>query len=155
MVKNDGEPLGCQPKVPARFWKKVKRSRSCWLWTAAKSDGYGLFWFGGKLVAAHRFVYAALVGAIPDDREVDHVCRKRHCVRPDHLRLLSHRDNVLAGANISADRARRERCPVGHEFTVITRGGARGTQRRCVTCRRAYQREYDRRRRALKRAGLL
>lgn len=73
-----------------RFWAKVLKTDSCWLWQGRKNDnGYGLMLVDGKNVRAHRFAYELLVGPIPEGLDLDHVrargCTNRHCVNPAHL----------------------------------------------------------------------
>lgn len=87
-----------------RFWKHVAlptEPDGCLVWTGAKnSAGYGQFWGGSQTdatrrkVLAHRVAYAALVGPIPDGKQLDHVCGNRACVRPDHLRPASNAENT-------------------------------------------------------------
>ena len=77
-----------------RYWEKVDKTDNCWLWTAScTTDGYGKFWNGGKLVVPHRLSYEWTHGDIPDGMQVDHRCHTRNCVRPDHLRLVTHAQN--------------------------------------------------------------
>ena len=77
-----------------RFLEKVDKTGECWLWTAAcDSHGYGQFGYEGKLVLAHRLSYAWTNGGIPEGMHVDHRCHQRNCVRPDHLRLVTHAQN--------------------------------------------------------------
>lgn len=88
-----------------RFWSKVDKTDSCWLWTGMTTgDGYGLFWVGGPpgqtrrgptRKYAHRVAYEIVVGPIPDEfPHLDHrrTCPKR-CVRPDHLRPTTQKQN--------------------------------------------------------------
>jgi HNH endonuclease len=78
------------------FWPKVKKTRGCWLWTAAtKGRGYGHFWDGEKNVSAHRFSWILHHGEIPAGMMVCHTCDTPACVRPSHLFLASNRENVL------------------------------------------------------------
>lgn len=80
--------------VEERFWSKVDKTGDCWLWTAyCDSTGYGQFWCDGGMVPAHRFSYALVNGEIPEGLYVDHRCHQRNCVRPDHLRLVTHAQN--------------------------------------------------------------
>lgn len=65
---------------------------------------------GGDL--CHRIAYVHHKGPIPSDMTVDHVCRNRCCVNPDHLRLLSNRVNATLNGN-----AIKTHCPRGHEYT--------------------------------------
>lgn len=131
---NQQKPLVCQPLLPARFWNKVKKTNKCWLWTAAQSDGYGLFWWQGKLVAAHRLAFESMRGPIPPGCELDHICRRRHCVKPNHLQPVKHRENVIIGRNFTAVNSAKVCCPKGHAYTVVKRAAGRGTQRRCLIC---------------------
>jgi hypothetical protein len=76
-----------------RFWEKVDKSGSCWLWTGAKLTGYGSFRLNGGAWLAHRVSYTWRHGDIPEGAEVDHMCHNKACVNPDHLRLASHSAN--------------------------------------------------------------
>lgn len=84
-----------------RFWAKVDKTDSCWLWTASVNQlGYGRFRVDNTTrVTAHRYAYETLVGPIPDGQELDHLCRVRSCVNPAHLEPVSHRENVLRGTS--------------------------------------------------------
>lgn len=87
--------------VDVRFWSRVLFLPGdwCWLWTGARTstrkDGqkYGAFFIGEKIVYPHRFAYARLVGPI-DGIQLDHRCRNKICVRPDHLRPATHKQNA-------------------------------------------------------------
>lgn len=80
-----------------RFWSKVDKSAGdgCWPWTASRDrNGYGQFGLGGKMRRAHRVAYELATGRpIPAGMQVDHRCRNRPCVRPDHLRLATNKQN--------------------------------------------------------------
>jgi hypothetical protein len=86
-----------------RFFSKVEITPSCWIWKACKTiDGYGTFWFDGKMVRAHKFIYEYINGKILKGLEVRHKeCHNPSCVNPDHLDIGTHQDNmsdmVLAG----------------------------------------------------------
>lgn len=78
----------------ARFWDKVNRGPDCWQWTGAPmTTGYGSIRFGGKNNTAHRISYLLNVGPIPEGMQIDHACRNRMCVNPDHLRLATDGQN--------------------------------------------------------------
>lgn len=95
-----GDPLAGgidRPRVTlsVRFWSKVNKTAKCWLWTGVMNDdGYGLFSHHGKNERAHRFAWTLLVGEIPDGMQLDHRCRNRVCVKPDHLRLATNKQNA-------------------------------------------------------------
>ena len=110
---NPNDPGGRDfPMTEERFWSKVEKSDSCWRWTGAlfTDTGYGAFRFeDGSTGLAHRFSFAlANGGPIPstdDDGEpmhVDHVCRVRACVRPEHLELVTAAENFRRG-RLAAD----------------------------------------------------
>jgi len=77
-----------------KFWRNVNKTDTCWLWTAGKDkDGYGMFW-AGRSVRAHRFSFLISFGWLLDSGVVMHTCDTPACVRPDHLVLGTHGDNV-------------------------------------------------------------
>lgn len=87
-----------------RFAEKwIPDDNGCWNWTAGTDkDGYGQFKFDGKTWQAHRWAYVQVFGEITqvDEEgrpyELDHRCRNRECVNPEHLRLISHAENTAA-----------------------------------------------------------
>jgi len=120
-----------------RFWSKVHKSEACWLWTAGTShDGYGRFSVKGRNVYAHRWSYQVLVGPIPGGLEIDHLCRVHACVNPDHLEVVTRRENQLRGAGLAALCAQRTHCPKGHEYSGANTYRHKGS-RYCRECNRA------------------
>lgn len=79
-----------------RFWSHVDKSADCWEWTASTTRaGYGQINVGDHRIGlAHRVAYELAVGPIPDGLVIDHRCRNRICVRPDHLRVVSVKQNA-------------------------------------------------------------
>ena len=90
-----------------RFWRRVEKTKTCWLWVGGKSsNGYGLIQMGGKgskHVPTHRYSYLLHKGEIPHGMVVMHSCDVRSCVNPDHLSVGTQKDNV-------ADMDRKGRC---------------------------------------------
>ncbi len=130
-----------------RFWSQVDASGDCWLWTGGLwSKGYGRFCCNSRTYRSHRVSYQILVGDIPDALELDHLCRVPLCVNPDHLQVVTTRDNVLRGYSFSARNKRATHCHVGHPFdnanTTIRRNG----WRECHACRLISKRNLRRRR---------
>jgi hypothetical protein len=87
-----------------RFWKHVKKSDSCWLWTGQiHRNGYGLYTATHKTFGAHRYAYADLVGPIPNGYQLDHMCHNRGCVNPDHLRVVTNKQNNENPSGLRSD----------------------------------------------------
>lgn len=90
-----------------RFWQKVERTEECWNWTGAKNQGYGVFSgastleTGRKFIRAHRYAWEAENGPIAEGYVLDHMCHNPSCVRPTHLREVTHKGNLenRRGAN--------------------------------------------------------
>lgn len=88
---------------PVRNWTKeafretyrVERSTGCWVWKRSLDiSGYGQLGVGGRHTKAHRFSWEMYIGPIPEDRIIDHKCRNRKCVNPDHMRLCIRMENL-------------------------------------------------------------
>lgn len=78
-----------------RFWLKVDKTQTCWLWTARlDKDGYGQFQRNGDAQRAHRIAYEWEHGPVPAGLQLDHLCRVKNCVRPDHLELVTVQENI-------------------------------------------------------------
>ena len=84
--------------------------------------GYGQFYAGrsesnrtGK-VYAHRWAYEKAKGPIPEGLHLDHLCRNRRCVNPDHLEPVTCRENLLRGESPAAKHAVKTHCPAGHPY---------------------------------------
>lgn len=145
-------PLRRHASDADRFWSHVRRGEAdeCWEWTAAvMNTGYGLFRWGGRggsWCLAHRYAYEALVGAIPAEESIHHVCENKRCCNPAHMQPMSQADHIRI-SDLPKMIARREnRCLRGHELTEentyskVDRKGRR--LRQCRICLNAAQRRY-------------
>ena len=124
-----------------RFWAKVDKSGTCWIWTAARNAfGYGKFSMGhARWIFAHRFAYETFRGPIPATLVIDHLCRNPSCVNPAHLEPVTNRENQLRGVGFAARHAAKTHCDHGHEFTPEnTYTGYKG--RACRECHRLRER---------------
>jgi hypothetical protein len=118
----------------------------------SKRTGYGKFWRDGKTVSAHRVAYELFVGPIPAGMQIDHLCRNRLCVRPEHLQLATVRENLLRGNTHAAANAAKTHCPAGHPYDEQNTYRPPDGSRMCKECMRAKdRRRYWR----LKEAGQL
>jgi hypothetical protein len=110
--------------------KAVAIEAGCWEWTAAKTNGYGVVQVAGRLQRAHRVAYEAAIGPIPEGLHIDHLCRNRACIRPDHLEAVTQAENNRRAG------AARTHCPHGH---LLPPPGAK--RRDCKACKSAYDRK--------------
>lgn len=123
-----------------RFWSKVNKTETCWLWSAStNSDGYGQFWLDKRMVKAHVVAYEILVGSKPEGTELDHTCRVKSCVNPKHLEAVTHKENTLRGISIPALNAAKTHCKRGHEFKGLNLYVKPSGERVCRECKRFYR----------------
>jgi len=125
------------PKDLQRFWLKVEKTNTCWEWKGGlQGPRYGSFWFNGKQIRAHRFAYELFKGEIPNGLQIDHLCRNRACVNPEHLEIVSCKENVLRGIGVCAKNSKKTHCPRGHELKEdnLDKHHLRIGQRTCKTC---------------------
>lgn len=127
-----------------RFWSKVKKTESCWIWCGGKiKDGYGHFHLNRKQHKAHRISWQIINGEIPPGIWACHHCDNPSCVRPDHLFLGTTSDNQIDSAKKGRHaEVKKTHCPYGHPYsadnTVVGRLG-----RCCKQCHRARARIGD------------
>jgi hypothetical protein len=117
-----------------RIFARIEISPTgCWLWPGAKNTGYGYIRYNNRGYAVHRLVYEELVGPIPDNLELDHLCRERSCCCPEHLEPVSHSENVFRGQSSSSRLVcQRGHWMLGDNVAWFKRPG--GRDRRCVAC---------------------
>lgn len=145
------------PRLPERFWSKVEvdAGSGCWCWIGAilTDNGYGHFWWEGRMRMAHRVSYETLVAPVAEGLQLDHLCRVRRCANPAHLEPVTPGENVRRSAGPEIARARHSsqtHCAQGHSFDEAnTRWAidANGYRRRhCRACKREQGRRKRRKR---------
>ena len=121
--------------LPKTFWAKVTKTETCWLWTSKIDDGYGRMYIRGKYYLVHRMVYVSLKNKLGENTQVDHLCKVRNCVNPDHLDEVSGKENTRRGLSqrFNTD---PNKCPYGHDYDGQIKGKAEGSiYKVCSKCR--------------------
>lgn len=114
-------------------------STPCWVWKKNLRLGYGRVLWKGKLETVHRLAYKEWVGEIKYGLDLDHLCRNRACLNPNHLEPVTHKENVNRGA------LKKEFCLRGHKlegnvyFTTRRNGQVK---RDCKDCMKIHQKKY-------------
>ena len=97
-------------------------------------SGYAQMWNGTRVEQAHRIAYREAKGTIPDGYDIDHLCKNRACINPDHLEAVPHSVNMERAVNANRE---KKSCKRGHALSgdnvYLEKYGAR----RCIACRNA------------------
>lgn len=147
-----GGPLFRRGDVLGRFWAKVDKDGPlpgdetlaaglgpCWIWTASQhGKGYGSTTYQGRLLSAHRASFVIHGGVLIDGMDIDHLCRVRLCVNPEHLEQVTHAENIKRGDTGITWRSKTH-CLRGHPFDdenthwfTTARGGSGRSCRACA-----------------------
>lgn len=100
----------------------VDEKSNCWVWKKSlRGSGYGHFFDKRyKTKIAHRLSYFYHVRELDKSVHLDHLCRNRLCVNPDHLEEVTNKENCNRGANCDVRKIlalKITHCPKGHEYT--------------------------------------
>ena len=136
--------------VILRLMQKICiQPNGCWLWKGSTSSrGYGQINDRGRLFLVHRLAYETFSGPIPRDKELDHLCRIHSCLNPDHLEVVTHRENILRGNAPSVVRAlwaAKTECPRHHPYNTENTYWQRSGNYLGRTCRTCHNEREKRR----------
>lgn len=121
-----------------RFFSKVNKTDSCWLWTSAKHrNGYGCFTMNKKDNSAHRLSWLLAGHTIPEGHLIRHKCRNRHCVNPEHLETGTYKENQMDRVRDGTD-SRGEK----HGQSKLTEDQIRAIRARHTENQRGLAKEY-------------
>jgi hypothetical protein len=119
------------------FWGRVEKLDDCWLWTGSKSRGYGQVNIDHTVYRVHRVSYELAYGDLPDGcTNVNHLCRNKHCLNPEHLYAGNQADNMRDRLKDNTNPMKNKtHCKQGHEFSEENTYRY-GNKRQCITCNR-------------------
>lgn len=130
-------PESFSPKHIERFTSLYSVTDTCWIWNGSHTiQGYGRMFADGKNHYAHRIAYLLHNGKLTDGLVLDHTCRNRTCVNPQHLEEVTLSENVKRGGNA------KTKCKNGHKFTDENTYIKPNGNRNCKTCRLDSTRRY-------------
>ena len=135
-----------------QFWEKVKKTKTCWLWTGSKFiNGYGAIWLSGKQKYAHRVSWTIHNKKLRKGLDIMHSCDVRHCVRIDHLSQGNRKKNMQDASvkgrmrGYAFNNTLKSKCLMGHPYDeentmhLVYHGRKR---RACRTCKKVWAKRY-------------
>ena len=127
-----------------RFWSKVDKEGECWLWTGSKRLGYGRYTYrdqnGTHTEDCHRISYKLRWGSIGEGLTLDHLCRNRACVNPEHLEEVSSAINTQRA--LSKSMCKRGHYYSGHNLRIYSKEGR--DVKACISCGNIRNEKYRR-----------
>lgn len=131
-------------------WAMPVPHSGCWVWLGTLNPGgYGSVGYKGKTWGAHRVSYLLARGELPERQDLDHLCRVRSCINPDHLEPVTRCENLRrgkGGRNLAAAALAKTHCPNGHPYSGTNLYISPRGNRDCVACQRQRVRDWRARR---------
>ena len=123
-----------------RFLEKLQPEGDCLIWTGTSSSGYGLFWIEGGMKSAHRWIYRARVGPIPEPLHVHHTCGVKMCMNVEHMQLVTRNEHMRMQPNPMKTHCKRghPKTPENTYYGVNAQGNV---TRSCKICMRLLEKE--------------
>lgn len=121
------------------FSRIITDGRGCWNWVGSiKPGGYGNITYKKVVYNAHRISFAVFSGTIPAGLTIDHLCKNRRCLNPQHMEIVTAGENALRGGSSPAMNAKKRVCKRGHELVSLSdkRKGHSSAKRHCPICER-------------------
>jgi len=137
-LTKSGRPHANSVPVRERILRNIEvvTESGCWIWMSdLNNGGYGLLKFGRKRELAHRISYREFRGSIPEGLELDHLCRVRCCVNPDHLEPVTKKENVNRSPRC-LNKLSRTHCKRGHPWSEENTYWINSQKRLCRVCSR-------------------
>lgn len=133
------------------FDSKVRKTNGCWLWNGyIMNAGYGAMTTHEGSYLAHRWAYEYFVGKIPQKMTIDHLCKNKLCVKPEHLEVVTRTENIQRAGlrGVAKKESEKTRCPKNHSYEKhgvvykngYTKYGTVKYARRCTVCYPFYKR---------------
>lgn len=119
-----------------RLFSKVEKTDSCWNWKGATrgKNGYGAVKVDGKVVSVHKLFYVKYKGEIPEKLLVSHTCNNKLCVNPDHLKLVTAKENHSNGVKRGTIKPQKNEHLKVHPSLSAYRNGCR-----CEGCKELHR----------------
>jgi len=124
-----------------RFLSNISTNNGgCWVWNGFINNyGYGEFGISGKRYRAHRVSFSLFSGELVNGMVIDHICKNKACVNPDHLRQVTQKFNCLDNSSSPpAINSVKTHCKYGHELTDDN-VYKHSSGRYCLTCRKRHK----------------